>query len=155
MQMYRRKRKMKNTRHTVRFCIVLLIMIFVYCSGQAVFAASASSSVSIDAEPVLEDFEGEYTCTTISFGENIVPLDEEEPYTLTIKGEEAVVTGLDELGKDPLKLQFEDGELFFIPPEEEERILTLRLQEDGLVTLTFDKIPEAPVFRFEPAEDGK
>jgi len=33
--------------------------------------------------------------------------------------------------------------------EEEAPVFTLRLQEDGLLTLTFNMIPEAPVFRFE------
>ena len=33
--------------------------------------------------------------------------------------------------------------------QEEAPVFTLRLQEDGLLTLTFNMIPEAPVFRFE------
>ena len=88
--------------------------------GQQVFAAdSTSQSDSMDPVPVLEDFAGEYTCTTISFGEDVVPLQEEESYTLTIDKDEAVIVGFKELGTDPIKLQFEDGELFFMPPEEE------------------------------------
>ena len=40
----------------------------------------------------------------------------------------------------------------YAPPEDDERVYTLRLQDDGVVTLTFDRIPEAPVFRFDPVE---
>lgn len=125
-------------------CAVLLLTT-VMAVGSLAESSEATSYV-----PQLEDFAGEYTCSTISFGDNIVPLDEETPYTLTITGDEAVVVGIQELGTDPLKLYFENGELYWIPPEEDVRVLTLRRQEDGLVTLTFDQIPEAPVFRFEP-----
>ncbi len=77
---------------------------------------------------------------------------QEDPYTLTIDGDEAVVVGLSELGTDPLKLQFENGELYWVPPEKDVRVFTLRLLEDGTVTLSFDTIPEAPVFHFDPIE---
>ena len=127
-------------------CIALLFtMIMVYGS----LAESSDATAFI---PQLEDFAGEYTCSTIAFGDNVVPLDEKTPYTLTITEDEAVIIGIKELGTDPLKLCFENGELYWIPPKEDVRVFTLRLQEDGLVTLTFDTIPEAPVFRFEPAE---
>ncbi len=127
----------------------LLCAVLLLTSVMAV-GSLAESSEAAAYVPQLEDFAGEYTCSTISFGDNVVPLGEETPYTLTITGDEAVVVGIQELGTDPLKLFFENGELYWIPPEEDVRVLTLRRQEDGLVTLTFDQIPEAPVFRFEP-----
>ena len=132
-------------RITASLCAALLLALLLSCNSLT-FAESSDSSAFI---PQLEDFAGEYTCSTISFGDNVVPLGEGAPYTLTITGDEAVVVGIQELGTDPLKLSFENGELFWIPPEEDVRVFTLRRQEDGLVTLTFDQIPEAPVFRFE------
>ncbi len=130
-------------------CAALLLAVFAVFGGLAE-AADAAASV-----PRPEDYAGEYTCTTISFGDHTVPLDEETPYTLAIAGDEAVITGIKELGTDPLKLSFEGGEFFWIPPEEDARVFTLRLQEEGLVTLTLDGIPEAPVFRFDPAEPAR
>lgn len=132
----------KTMRRFAWLCVALFLALSVSGSGHTAFAES-------DPAPTPEDFAGEYSCTTISFGSNIVPL-QEEPYTLTIDGDEAVITGISELGTDPKKLQFEDGELYWVPPEENVRVFTLRLQEEGLVTLTFDGIPEAPVFRFDP-----
>ncbi len=128
---------------TALLCAALLLVAAV-CPGLA------ESSAPDAFVPLPEDFAGEYTCSTIAFGENVVPLDAEAPYTLSITEEEAVFSGIAELGTEPLKLCFEDGEFYWIPPEEDVRVFTLRLQEDGLVTLTFDQIPEAPVFRFEP-----
>ena len=99
---------------------------------------------------VLEDFAGAYTCTGLSFGENIVPLSEDESYTLTIEGDEAVITGMEELGADPKTLIFENGKLSWTPPEEEQPVFILDMEEDGIVTLTFTINPEIPVFRFTP-----
>ena len=162
IQIWEEMKMTRNKRAVSWLCIVFLLAAIMGVGKREAFAASADTpangagekvnqSAAVDMAPTPEDFAGEYTCTTISFGNNIVPLDE-DPYTLTIDGEEAVVVGLNELGTDPLKLQYEDGELYWIPPEESERVFTLRLQEDGVVTLTFDPIPEAPVFRFDPVE---
>lgn len=134
----------KNKNWITALCAVFLLTALLCCGRQVAFATDAPDFV-----PELEDYIGEYTCTTISFGELVVPL-EEDPYTLSIDGEEATIDGFNELGTDPLPLIFEDGELFFMPPDEDERVFTLRLLEDGLVTLSFDRIPEAPVFRFDP-----
>ena len=95
-------------------------------------------------------FDGEYVCTTISFGDNIVPLDD-GPYTLSIDGDTAVIVGIEELGTDTKTLEKEDGTMYWIAPDGA-RVFTLRLLEDGTVTLTFDTIPEAPVFRFDPVQ---
>ena len=135
------KRKM-----TALLCAVLFLAVPALCGSLA------ESSDTAGDLPQMEDYAGEYTCSTISFGDQVVPLGEEVPYTLTISGDEAVIVGITELGTDPLKLFFENGEMYWIPPEEDVRVFTLRLQEDGLVTLTFDTIPEAPVFRFERVE---
>ena len=120
-------------------------------SVQSLETEERSDMPEVASIPQAEDFAGEYTCTTISFGDDVLPL-QEEPYMLTIDGDEAVVVGINELGTDPLKLQFEDGELYWVPPEEDTRVFTLRLLEDGVVTLSFDTIPEAPVFRFDPVK---
>ena len=152
----------RNRRAVSWLCIVFLLAAIMGVGKREAFAASAdtpangagekvSQPTATDMTPTAEDFAGEYSCTTIAFGNNIVPLGE-DPYTLTIDGEEAVVVGIKELGTDPLKLQYDDGELYWVPPEESERVFTLRLLEDGVVTLTFDLIPEAPVFRFDPVE---
>ena len=152
----------RNRRAVSWLCVAVLFAAILGFGNREAFAASAdmpanvaeekvSQPTATDMTPTAEDFAGEYSCTTIAFGKNIVPLDE-DPYTLTIDGEEAVVVGIKELGTDPLKLQYDDGELYWVPLEENERVFTLRLLEDGVVTLTFDPIPEAPVFRFDPVE---
>lgn len=135
----------RNKTWITLLCAFFLLAALLSCGGQVAFAAEAA-----EFEPMAEDFVGNYTCTTISFGELIVPMEEEEPYTLSIDGDEATIVGFNELGTDPLPLSFKDGELFFMPPDEDERVFTLRLLEDGVVTLSFDRIPEAPVFRFDP-----
>lgn len=137
---------------------VLFLTAFTDCGNSKAFAESApkpgpeesaSLSDAHDSTPTSEDFTGEYTCTTIMFGKDTVPL-QEEPYTLTIDGNEAVIVGISELGADPLTLQFDEGEMFWVPPGEGQRVFTLRLTDGGAVTLRFDAIPEAPVFVFDP-----
>lgn len=135
----------RNQKWISTLCAVLMLAVLLCCGRQQAFATETPAFV-----PTPEDFAGEYACSTISFGELVVPL-EEEPYTLSIDGDKATIIGIKELGTDPLPLSFAEGELYFMPPEEDERVFTLRLQEDGLVTLRFDRIPEAPVFRFDPA----
>lgn len=147
----------RDKRIAAWLCAVLLLAAVMGFGNPAALATSAEAQnngadgSANDSWPSLEDFAGEYTCTTIMFGSNVMPL-QEEPYTLSINGDEAAIVGFEELGSDPLKLQFEDGEMYFAPPEEDERVYTLRLQDDGVVTLTFDRIPEAPIFRFDPVE---
>ena len=157
---------MRRNKSSVTWLFIVLMFAAVmgFGSHEALAASSAipnnkaeenvNTSNADDMTPTVKDFAGEYTCTTISFGKDIVPL-QEDPYTLTIDGEEAVVVGINELGTEPLKLRFEKGELYWAPPEEDVRVFTLRLLEDGIVTLSFDTIPEAPVFRFDPIESGK
>lgn len=136
---------MKKTMSALLCAVLLLIPLM--AAGPLAESAEAPADV-----PQAEDFAGEYTCSTLGFGDNVVPLDEKEPYRLSIAGDEAVVNGIEQLGTDPLKLSFENGELYWIPDGEEVRVFTLRRLEDGLVTMTFDQIPEAPVFRFEPVK---
>ena len=132
-----------------RFCVFLCLFLMT-----ALCCVMASAETPVDPANVrLEDFTGNYICKTISFGKNIVPL-QDGPYTLAINGDEAVINGIPELGTEPLKLLLEDDGLVFIPPEEEVRVFTLRFENADLLLLKFDAIPEAPVFRFEP-EAGK
>ena len=130
-------------KRTLLLCAVLLVLLTAWnVQGFAEPAAPV---------PQAEDFAGAYLCTTISFGENVIlPLEGDGPCILKIDGYEALIDGIPELGTEPLPLQYAEGELYFQPAEEDERVFTLRLLEDGTVTLTFDRIPEAPVFRFDP-----
>ncbi|MBQ7519786.1 MAG: hypothetical protein IJU12_05660 [Clostridia bacterium] len=133
-------------KRTILLCAVLLLAALMAWNIQG-FAETAAPV------PQPEDFAGAYLCTTISFGKDVIlPLEGEGPYILRIDGYEALIDGFPELGTEPLPLEYAEGELYFQPPEENERVFTLRLLEDGVVTLTFDRIPEAPVFRFDPVE---
>lgn len=132
-------------KRTLLLCSMLLLALLLAWNALGA-AESAAAPV-----PQPEDFAGAYLCTTISFGEDVIlPLEGEGPYILKIDGYEALIDGIPELGTEPLPLQYAEGELYFQPAEEDERVFTLRLLEDGTVTLTFDRIPEAPVFRFDP-----
>ena len=130
-------------KRTLLLCAVLLVLLTAWnVQGFAETAAPV---------PQAEDFAGAYLCTTISFGEDVIlPLEGDGPCILKIEGYEALIDGIPELGTEPLPLQYADGELYFQPADEDERVFTLRLLEDGMVTLIFDRIPEAPTFRFDP-----
>ena len=145
--------KRRNRTKTL-ICSLLTFAVLSCLMSQVAFAAAADPAPETSDEaartPKLEDFAGEYICTGLAFDDNIVPLGEDESYTLKIEGDEAVITGMEELGTDPKELVFEDGEMTWTPPEEEEPVFILALEEDGIVTLTFAMIPEAPVFRFAP-----
>ena len=52
-----------------------------------------------------------------------------------------------------MKLTFEDGMLYF-EPQKDDRVFTLQLLEDGMVTMKFNQIEMAPVFCFMPAADS-
>ena len=130
-------------KRTLLLCAVLLVLLTAW--NVQGFAETAAPG------PQAEDFAGAYLCTTISFGEDVIlPLEGDGPCILKIEGYEALIDGIPELGTEPLPLQYADGELYFQPADEDERVFTLRLLEDGMVTLIFDRIPEAPTFRFDP-----
>ena len=141
---------------TALLCSLILLAISAACIGPA-FAQSPDASASI---PQPEDFEGEYTGKYISFGENMIPLSEDEYYTLTIKGDEAVisegiVTGTKGPGTMTIKLNYENGEFYWQPDDADVKVFILRLLEDGSVTITFEINPEIPVFHFEPVNPAE
>ena len=140
---------------TALLCSLILLAVSAACIGQA-----SAQSPDAPVTPPPEDFEGEYTGKYISFGENMIPLAEDEYYTLTIKGDEAVisegiVTGTKGPGTMTIKLIYENGELYWQPDDADVKVFVLRMLEDGSVTITFEINPEIPVFHFEPADPVK
>ena len=137
-------------------CAVLLLALLLACDSLA-FAEAAETPVSI---PQLEDFAGEYIGKFISFGENMIPLDEKDYYTLTIEGDEAIisegiVTGTNGPDTMTIKLVYENGELYWQPDDSDVKVFTLRMLEDGTVTITFEVNPDIPVFHFELVQQAK
>lgn len=137
-------------------CAVLLLALLLACDSLA-FAEAAETPVSI---PQLEDFAGEYIGKFISFGENMIPLDEKDYYTLTIEGDEAIisegiVTGTNGSDTMTIKLVYENGELYWQPDDSDVKVFTLRMLEDGTVTITFEVNPDIPVFHFELVQQAE
>ena len=133
-----------------------LISVFV-CLVMLFALAAALAEAAEEAAPQLEDFAGEYIGKFISFGDNIIPLDEGEYYTLKIEGDEAeisegIVTGTNGPGTMTIKLVFEEGTLCWQPEGSDVKVCVLRLLEDGTLTITFEVNPNIPVFRFEKVE---
>lgn len=137
-------------------CAVLLLALLLACDSLA-FAEAAETPVSILQ---LEDFAGEYIGKFISFGENMIPLDEKDYYTLTIEGDEAIisegiVTGTNGSDTMTIKLVYENGELYWQPDDSDVKVFTLRMLEDGTVTITFEVNPDIPVFHFELVQQAE
>ena len=137
-------------------CSVLLLAVSAGYSG----LACAESSDAAASVPQPEDFAGEYIGKFISFGENMIPLEEKDYYTLTIEGDEAIisegiVTGENGPGTMTVQLTYEDGELYWQPEDSDVRVFALAMTEEGAITITFTVNPDIPVFHFEPAEAAK
>ncbi len=137
-------------RITASLCAALLLALLLACNSLT-FAESSDSSAFI---PQLEDFAGEYIGKFISFGENMIPLDEKEYYTLIIEGDEAIisegiVTGTNGSDTMTIKLVYENGELYWQPDDSDVKVFTLRMLEDRTLTITFEVNPDIPVFHFE------
>ncbi len=137
-------------RITASLFAALLLALLLACNSLT-FAESSDSSAFI---PQLEDFAGEYIGKFISFGENMIPLDEKEYYTLIIEGDEAIisegiVTGTNGSDTMTIKLVYENGELYWQPDDSDVKVFTLRMLEDRTLTITFEVNPDIPVFHFE------
>ena len=124
----------------------------------ALLGALAAAEEAEAFVPQPEDFAGTYVGRFISFGDSIIPLGEDEYYYLTIEGEEAlisegIVTGENGPGMMAIQLIYENGEMHWQPEGADIKVCTLRLLEDGTLTVTFNVNPNIPVFRFERAEE--
>lgn len=143
--------KMKTgKRMTALLCAALLPALLLACNGLS-FAESRDAPAFI---PQLEDFAGEYIGKFISFGENMIPLEEKDYYALIIEGDEAIisegiVTGTNGPDTMTIKLVYEDGVLYWQPEGSDVKVFTLRKLEDGTVTITFEVNQDIPVFHFE------
>ena len=154
---------MENKKVLALICCMVMLL-FAACPGSRVFRtvnaqASEATIADVKTDAALEDFAGEYICTSLMMQGNLIPATLEamqtaEKPTLTIKGDEATFTGLEEMGTDPVKLTFEDGQLYF-EPEKDVRVFTLHLLQDGMVTMKFNMIEMAPVFCFTAAEEPR
>ena len=124
----------------------------------ALLGALAAAEEAEAFVPQIEDFAGTYVGRSISFGDNIIPLGEDEYYSLVIEGEEAlisegIVTGTNGPGMMAIQLIYENGEMHWQPEGADIKVCTLRLLSDGTLTVTFNVNPNIPVFRFEKAEE--
>ena len=151
---------MKNRKMLAMVCCAVMAFLAAFGAGTQMkaLAEAKTTLADIKADATLEDYAGEYTCVCLFMQDNLIPatpetMQEAEIPTLKIENDEATFTGFAEMGTDPVKLTFEDGMLYF-EPEKDDRVFTLQLLEDGMVTMKFNQIEMAPVFCFMPAADS-
>ena len=146
---------MKQTR-LLALLLAALLLALPACGRAAPAATETPAAEPAEpAVPTAEDFAGAYACTHMIVNGQMQEADPEtlrvdQLPTMTVADGFATFTGLTEMGTDPVPLDYADGALCFIP-EPSTTVFTLNLLDDGMVTMTFNMIPNAPVFCFSPA----
>ena len=143
---------------TAVYVFLALLLVCLLIPATAEGNAGTFTVAEPNPEATAEDYEGNWVCTYADIGGRLFEAESDlellgmdSLLTLKIENGTAAFTGLAELGTDPLPLTFSEGNMCFMP-EENVTVFTLRLLQDGTVSMNFNMIEFGPTLYLFPSE---